>query len=83
MQIPAGKSYTIEVEQIRHTGMNYVVRAYRKSFIFKKLISSDWFLDGDQAIRFAQQLALDLRNGTKVESLKSRNPGWTLHRPAH
>jgi hypothetical protein len=63
--------------------MNYVVRTYRKLFLFKKRVSSDWFLDQDQANRFARQLAQDLKDGAKIDSLKRRSPGWILHRPLH
>ena len=32
------------------------VRRWEKIFWFKKRISSDWFIDGDQALAFAQAM---------------------------
>jgi len=83
MNIPAGSGYTVEIEQIDELGTTWIVRAHKKLLFFRRLVSSDWFLDGDQAKRFAEQLANDLRNGNPVERIKQRKPGWTLHRPAH
>ena len=83
MVIPAGSNYTVEVEQTRDLGTTYVVRAYKKILGFRKTLSSDWFLDREQAHTFAEQLAQELKNGKKVDSLRERKPGWTLHRPAH
>ena len=83
MIIPAGKNFAVKVEQTRDLGTTYVVRAYRKFLVFRRLLSSDWFLDREQAHTFAGQLAQELKSGKKIDFLRERKPGWTLHRPAH
>ena len=81
MQIPAANNLLIEVSQIPGAGSPWLVRVYRKVLFFKKLISSDWFLDEGQARKFAEQLTHDLSNKGSLTELKQRSPGWTLHRP--
>ena len=73
--------YTVSVTQAEGLGSPWVVRVYRRKFLFRTNISSDWFLDKDQALRFADQAAAELGAGKGVESLLSRKPGWTLERP--
>jgi hypothetical protein len=51
------------------------------ALLFKRLVSSDWFLDGDQAQLFARQLTTELEGGSDL--IRNRKPGWTLRRPAH
>jgi hypothetical protein len=83
MTLTPGNGYTIDVRQIDGLGSNWIVRTYRRTILRKKLLSSDWFLDGEQARRFAEQIACDVRDGHDIGSLQKRKPGWTLHRPAH
>lgn len=79
MKIPAGK-FIIEVDQNPHKGGAWQVNVYKPGVPFKKRVTTDWFLDEDQAKKFATQLAADLESGDSVEKLRSRPPGWTLHR---
>jgi hypothetical protein len=82
LNIPAGKSFLVELKENHGIGTSWIVRVYKKTFLFKKLVSSDWFLDGNQAKTFAEQLASELRNPASGTTIKERKPGWTLHRPA-
>jgi hypothetical protein len=75
--------YVITTEQIHGLGSTWIVRVHRKVFLFRRLISSDWFLDADQAQVFAGQLHRDLSGKGSSEHVKNRKPGWTLHRPSH
>jgi hypothetical protein len=75
--------YVITTENIHGLGSTWIVRVYRKVFHFRRLISSDWFLDADQARTFAEQLQHDLSGKGSSEQVKNRKPGWTLHRPSH
>lgn len=77
MKIPVAKNLFVQIEQPKGTGSTWVVRVFRRKFPFKKLISSDWFLDEEQARSFAQQLADALTNGADPMMLKERKPGWT------
>ena len=81
MILPAGKGISVEYARGENAGMPWIVRAYEKKFLFRKLISSDWFLDPDQARRFAETLAADLSTGASFDEIRGRKPGWTLHRP--
>jgi hypothetical protein len=74
---------TVELSKSDHGGSAWMVRVYRKGFLGKKLVSSDWFLDEQQARRFAEQLTGELGAPSTVQRLRSRPPGWTLHRPSH
>jgi hypothetical protein len=76
-------TYTVELSKSDHGGSAWTVRVYRKGFLGKKLVSSDWFLDEQQARRFSEQLKSEVGSPAAVESLRSRPPGWTLHRPSH
>ena len=80
MTIPAGNNLVIEVAPARGAG-NWIVSVYKKRLLFKRRLSSDWFLDETQARKFAEQLAERLRTNDSVNLLKSRGPGWTLIRP--
>ena len=75
--------YRVSVTNTEGLGSSWVVRIYRRRFLFRKKISSDWFLDKDQALRFAEQAAAELGAGRGLDSLRSRRPGWTLERPEH
>jgi hypothetical protein len=75
--------YTVSIEQTDALGSVWVVRVYRKRFPFKKSVSTDWFLDGVQAHLFADQVVTGLENGSGLNNLRERKPGWTLQRPAH
>jgi hypothetical protein len=82
MIITAADGYRVTVEQSDTLGSNWIVRVYRKKLFFRKLISSDWFLDGPQAERFARQLVVELRLGRGAGIITTRTPGWTLRPPA-
>ena len=82
MTIPAGNGYTVEVRQIGGLGTTWIVRVQKRVLVFKKRISSDWFLDGPQATRYAEQLAAELRSGHSIDHVERRPPGWNLHRPS-
>ncbi len=81
MIIPSPKEYRITLEQTSDKGPAWFVRVYRKWFIFQRRVSSDWFLDPVQARQFADQLAADLTDGDGIQEIRSRKPGWVLHRP--
>lgn len=81
MDIPVNKNLIVRLEQPEGTGTAWVVRVYRRGFPFRKLISSDWFLDEQQARRFAEQLAEALKNGADPEALRHRKPGWMVLEP--
>jgi hypothetical protein len=82
MNIHTANGYTISIDQASRLGAAWIVRVHKKSFIFNRLIASDWFLDGRQAEKFANQIAEDLRSGRSDAVIQKRKPGWTLHRPA-
>jgi hypothetical protein len=75
--IRTGNGYTIHIEHTPGLGSIWIVRTFRKSLCFKRLISSDWFLDGTQAQRFAEQVAGELGSDTGTDHLRHRTPGWT------
>jgi hypothetical protein len=83
MKISAGNSYEIQLDQSDGLGGPWTVRLYRKVLFFKRRVSSDWFLDADQAKTFADQLAQGLSHHGSPDEVISRRPGWTLHRPKH
>jgi len=80
MNFPAANGYLVELSQVPNAGTPWVVRVYKKRLLFKSRISSDWFLDGEQAKRFADQLGRELGNSGTVALIKGRKPGWTLRR---
>ncbi len=81
MTLSAGSRFFVEYHQVPGAGAPWIVRLYRKRLFRKELISSDWFLDADQAKAYAESLAVTLRGGTPAESIRRRPPGWTLGRP--
>ncbi len=81
MKIPAGDGYVIEVEQAKKLGSAWTVRVYRKVLFLKRQLSSDWFLNEEQAMQYAREAAEEIRNGTAL--LEERRPGWRLRQPAH
>jgi hypothetical protein len=83
MEISAGNSYVISLDQIDGDGGPWIVRLYRKVLLFRRRVSSDWFLDADQAKKFADQLARSLSDHGSSEEIRTRQPGWTLRRPKH
>lgn len=83
MNIPAGNNMWIEFTQTREAGANWTVKLYKKVFLFKKLITSDWFMNEEQAKAFAEKLAAELKGGSGLVKIVERKPGWTLHRPLH
>lgn len=78
MSVSAG-NYTIDVEEIAEKGKIWNVRLY-KNGLFRRLVSSDWFLDARQAQDFSKQLADSLNTNTDAGIVKKRKPGWTLVR---
>ncbi len=83
MQISSDSKFVIEYGQTPGLGAPWIVRLYRKRFLFRKLISTDWFLDEEQARRFARQLAGQLGSDEALTLIRQRRPGWTLRRPDH
>lgn len=83
MKTPASGRYTVTVDQINGLGTTWIVRVHKKVLLFKRQVTSDWFLDGDQARRFAEQLKGELNAGDGLHGIISRKPGWTLHRSSH
>jgi hypothetical protein len=80
MNLPVGNRLSISVEQSPDRGGAWTVRLFKRSFFFKKRISSDWFLDEQQATTFAKELGKAVRLGYTRESMVLRKPGWTLER---
>ncbi len=74
-------SYAVVIQHREDIGTPWVVRTYKKTLLCKRLVSSDWFLDGEQAQLFARQLKTELEGGPDL--IRNRKPGWTLRRPAH
>ena len=81
MKISAGDAYVIEVEQGKKLGSAWTVRVYRKVLFLKRRLSSDWFLNEEQAMQFAREAAEEVTNGAGL--IQERRPGWRLHEPAH
>jgi hypothetical protein len=83
MSFTAIDGYRISVEPSDTLGSSWIVRVYRKKFLFKKVVSTDWFLDRLQAERYAAQVAVELRTDRGSTLIASRAPGWTLRTPGH
>lgn len=47
---------TIDVFNLPSDPNMWVVRKYKKIFIFKKMITSKWFNDKDQALEYVEEL---------------------------
>ena len=75
-------SYKISIRQANEKGMPWVVSLRRKGLLFGKRISSDWFLEKEQAEGFARQLAEILKTNSAEEKIRERKPGWQLVPPA-
>jgi hypothetical protein len=75
--------HVIDIRQDRGLGSNWVVRVYRKRPLFRKRISTDWFLDATQARDFVDELRSSLDRPETAGLLAGRRPGWILRRPAH
>jgi hypothetical protein len=80
-QTRTSNGYRIDVEQRTDIGVLWTVRTYKSFFGFKRLISSDWFLNKEQADLFVSQLVDELGRGAGL--IAGRRPGWVLRRPAH
>ncbi|MCI0706792.1 MAG: hypothetical protein L0Y80_04810 [Ignavibacteriae bacterium] len=51
------REYKIELHHSDSDAGIWKVRLWRKTFLwFRKRISSDWFIDGKQALAFAQEM---------------------------
>lgn len=75
MKIPAGPKYFVEISSARGLGASQVVRVYRKVLMFRKRVSSDWFLDPEDAERFARRVARELaarNNGAALNTSTNR-----------
>ncbi len=83
MILPAGNGRYVEISQTKGAGSAWTVRLFKKMLFFKKRESSDWFLEEEQARKFGEQLAKELKNGGSLKSYLERHPGWTLHQPPH
>lgn len=76
--------YSVDIEQVDGLGAPWIVRAYRKFSFLRRRISSDWFLNSEQARAFADELVRDLAaEQSSPSGIQHRKPGWTLHRPVH
>jgi len=71
MKIPAGPKYFVEISTARGLGASQIVRVYRKVLMFRKRVSSDWFLDPEDAERFARRVASDLAASNNGAALKA------------
>jgi len=83
MKILSDNKIIIEYGQVPGLGSPWIVKMYRKRFLHKQLISTDWFLDADQARRFAEQIAKQSGKDGVTLLLRERKPGWTLRRASH
>lgn len=81
MTLSTDKKYSIELAQTPGNGAPWTVKVFKKTLFGRKRISSDWFLNGDQAKRFADQITRTISEGSTIENLRSRKPGWVLNRP--
>jgi hypothetical protein len=76
--------FSVEIGQTEGNGDPWIVRSYRKLAFFRRRLSSDWFLNGEQAKAFADQLVKELQSPqSSTTHIQNRKPGWTLHRPVH
>ena len=59
--IAISKAADCFIELIHHDSNPtvWIVRRSKKNFWFKKRISSDWFIDGQQALSFAKKMKRD------------------------
>jgi hypothetical protein len=74
--------FTVTLEQIEGLGTPWLVRSYRKAGFLRRRLSSDWFLNEEQAKGFAQQLLKEFEKQESTSAfIQTRKPGWTLHRP--
>ena len=83
MIIPAPKGYSVTIDQGVGLGSPWIVRVRKKFLLGKRRISSDWFLEREQAERFARDAARMLETSSGSLLLKKRKPGWTLKRSEH
>jgi hypothetical protein len=60
MRIKVDNRHLIEITAPRGLGSGKIVRVYRTLLFFRRRLSSDWFLDDDQAERFARKRAAEL-----------------------
>jgi hypothetical protein len=80
----SSNGFTVEIEEINGLGATWIVRSYRKIAFWRRRLSSDWFLNGDQANKFAQQLLQEFETDPSSSArIQARKPGWTLRRPSH
>ena len=79
METTRTDGFEIQLRQIDGAGSNWIVRLYRRILFFRKLVSSDWFLDGPQAREYAEQLRRELAETKSISWVARRSPGWRLH----
>jgi hypothetical protein len=60
MKLPAGSKHVVEISTPLGLGSGQIVRVYRKLLMYRRRLSSDWFLDPEQAERFARKTAANL-----------------------
>lgn len=80
MPVSVGK-YTIRIAQLRLAGTPWVVRVFRKTLLGKRLVSSDWFLEEQQAVTFVDATVKELQRDGSAAILTQRKPGWVLRAP--
>jgi hypothetical protein len=71
MRIPVGKKFLVEITAPRGVGASQIVRVYRKMFLFRRRLTSDWFFSREEAERFARKVASDLalrETGTPMQA---------------
>ena len=79
MTISAGNGYFVEIPDKPERGGAWIVRLYRRSFLVKRLVMSDWFLDQEQARTFGEHLSREIKQQGSIARVEHRKPGWTLH----
>jgi hypothetical protein len=70
--------YIIDLTNDPARGSVWTVHLSKRAFPFRRRVSSDWFLDEQQARQFAEQLAERLKSDSSLEEIRKRKPGWTL-----
>lgn len=61
MKFTVDRDFIVEVLHKPRLGMAWIVRTRKRRFLFfMGTVSSDWFLDEQQAIRYARNLVSDL-----------------------
>ncbi|MGA9116860.1 MAG: hypothetical protein WB626_08800 [Bacteroidota bacterium] len=80
MTLDAGNRLTVELTHTESLGTLWIVRVLKKGALRTRVECSDWFLDEDQAARYARTVAEELRSGLPLAKIRQRSPGW-VYRP--